>query len=289
MAVIRLPNEIFTGDYSDVVTPVSGDNGKSLVWNQTAQRAEWASVAASPGGSSGQVQYANAGAFAGHSGFVYDGAGKVTLSSALVVPIVCPPVDSIAAWKVTKANGATAVVTVDTTNSRVGVNMTPASPYSLDITGNARVADNSYLAVGEIRFLGYSFATFGGNPGNGAPYAGYNLAWDKGADNRLELAANGKMSGWSATTDGLVFYCGDNTGVTGAVPTIRVRVEATGTGFGLVGTTALVDIGASTASAASLRIRSGTAPTSPNDGDIWFDGTNYKCRIGGVTKTFTVT
>jgi hypothetical protein len=52
--------------------------------------------------------------------------------------------------------------------------------------------------------------------------------------------------------------------------------------------TAHVDITASTTSNASLRIRSGTAPTSPNDGDIWFDGTDIKMRIGGVTKTFTL-
>jgi len=52
--------------------------------------------------------------------------------------------------------------------------------------------------------------------------------------------------------------------------------------------TAHVDITASTTGNASLRIRSGTAPTSPNDGDIWFDGTNIQMRIGGVTKTFTL-
>jgi hypothetical protein len=53
--------------------------------------------------------------------------------------------------------------------------------------------------------------------------------------------------------------------------------------------TALVDVGASTTAAASLRIRSGTAPTSPNDGDIWFDGTALRIRIGGLTRTVTVT
>jgi hypothetical protein len=53
--------------------------------------------------------------------------------------------------------------------------------------------------------------------------------------------------------------------------------------------TALLDIGASTTARSALRLRSGTAPTAPNDGDIWFDGTNIKMRIGGVTKTFTLT
>jgi hypothetical protein len=44
----------------------------------------------------------------------------------------------------------------------------------------------------------------------------------------------------------------------------------------------------STTASATLRVPSGTAPTSPVDGDIWFDGTNLFMRIGGVTKTFTI-
>lgn len=48
-------------------------------------------------------------------------------------------------------------------------------------------------------------------------------------------------------------------------------------------------LGASTTEKASLRIPSGTAPTTPTNGDIWFDGTDLKMRIGGVTKTFTLT
>jgi hypothetical protein len=47
-------------------------------------------------------------------------------------------------------------------------------------------------------------------------------------------------------------------------------------------------LGAATTAKASLRIPSGTAPTSPVNGDIWFDGTNIQMRIGGVTKTFTL-
>ncbi len=47
-------------------------------------------------------------------------------------------------------------------------------------------------------------------------------------------------------------------------------------------------LGAATTAKASLRIPSGTAPTSPVNGDIWFDGTNIQMRIGGVTRTFTL-
>jgi hypothetical protein len=59
-------------------------------------------------------------------------------------------------------------------------------------------------------------------------------------------------------------------------------------GLDTTAATALTDIGASTTARASLRLRSGTAPTSPNNGDIWFDGTDLKIRVGGVTKTFTL-
>ena len=52
--------------------------------------------------------------------------------------------------------------------------------------------------------------------------------------------------------------------------------------------TAWVNLPASTTAAASLRIRSGTAPTTPNDGDVWQDGTDIKIRIGGATKTFVL-
>jgi hypothetical protein len=32
-----------------------------------------------------------------------------------------------------------------------------------------------------------------------------------------------------------------------------------------------------------------TAPASPSDGDIWFDGSSLSVRVGGVTKTFNLT
>jgi hypothetical protein len=68
----------------------------------------------------------------------------------------------------------------------------------------------------------------------------------------------------------------------------RMRLDASGNlGIGNTPTAAL-DVKASTTSAAAMRLRSGTAPTTPNDGDIWFDGTDLKMRIGGVTKTFTL-
>jgi hypothetical protein len=52
--------------------------------------------------------------------------------------------------------------------------------------------------------------------------------------------------------------------------------------------TAYLDLFQSTTVSASLRFRSGVAPTTPNNGDVWFDGTDLKIRVGGVTKTFQI-
>lgn len=52
--------------------------------------------------------------------------------------------------------------------------------------------------------------------------------------------------------------------------------------------TAFLTLGGSTTSNASLRILAGSAPFSPNDGDVWYDGTNIYIIVSGTTKTFTI-
>ena len=46
---------------------------------------------------------------------------------------------------------------------------------------------------------------------------------------------------------------------------------------------------AGTTTKAGLRLTAGVAPTTPVNGDMWQDGTNFKIQIGGVTKTVTLT
>lgn len=46
---------------------------------------------------------------------------------------------------------------------------------------------------------------------------------------------------------------------------------------------------ASVTGAAGVNLPSGTGPTSPVDGDMWYDGTNLKFRVGASTKTVTLT
>ena len=56
----------------------------------------------------------------------------------------------------------------------------------------------------------------------------------------------------------------------------------------LAATSDWLNIGASTTAKAQIFLAAGTAPTTPTDGQIWFDGTNLFMRIGGLTKTFTI-
>jgi hypothetical protein len=78
------------------------------------------------------------------------------------------------------------------------------------------------------------------------------------------------------------------TSVTGTHYGLLIRPVDAKNGFGVSTPTASVDIVGSTTSMSSFRIRTGVAPSTPNDGDIWQDGTDIKIRIGGVTKTFVL-
>lgn len=56
-------------------------------------------------------------------------------------------------------------------------------------------------------------------------------------------------------------------------------------GIAAASPTAALDTPASTTTRATLRIRSGVAPTAPNTGDVWFDGTSLFMRNGAGTQT----
>lgn len=60
-------------------------------------------------------------------------------------------------------------------------------------------------------------------------------------------------------------------------------------GVGETSPTATLHLAASTTAKASLCIPSGTAPTSPVNGDIWSDGSDILVRLGGTTYTLTKT
>lgn len=68
---------------------------------------------------------------------------------------------------------------------------------------------------------------------------------------------------------------------------LLIREGLAGFGLGSTLPTAVVSIAASTTARASLNIPAGTAPSSPNNGDFWVEGSDLKFRIGGTTYTIT--
>lgn len=71
-------------------------------------------------------------------------------------------------------------------------------------------------------------------------------------------------------------------------------LSSRGTGMFYVGSaaatpTARMHLEASTSGVAHLRLADGATVTSPNNGDIWNDGTNLVVRLGGVSYTLDKT
>jgi hypothetical protein len=62
-------------------------------------------------------------------------------------------------------------------------------------------------------------------------------------------------------------------------------------GIGVVAPTANLHIAASTTASALMRLEVGSAPDTPNDGDIWLEDltlTGLKIYLSGVTRTITI-
>ncbi|HEY0750719.1 MAG TPA: hypothetical protein VGD26_06175, partial [Chitinophagaceae bacterium] len=148
--------------------------------------------------------------------------------------------------------------------------------YDAEGTGNVAIG---YSA------LGSTTGVFSGN---------YNIAIGRAAGyaNQITTGAQNVIIGYAANVPSLTasgqlsiqnaIYGASNTGsgVTDSTGTIGIYISAP---------TASLDIIGSTTAKASLRIRSGTAPTTPNSGDMWFDGTNLKFYDGTTTRTITWT
>jgi hypothetical protein len=91
------------------------------------------------------------------------------------------------------------------------------------------------------------------------------------------------LDGFIYTDTGHLVFLSD-----GASGEIKMAAGGSSTAHLTIASTGKVLYAAATTSKAQINLESGTAPTSPVNGDIWFDGTDIKMRIGGVTKTFTL-
>lgn len=208
-----------------------------------------------PGGSTTQVQFNNAGSFAGDAGMTYDAANdRLTVAGGLVVPSMRPASNSATALQLQNASG-TAVATVDTTNSRVGIGGTPTAGV-LHVFG--RIATNGDL-------LGIASSGFSG---------GFQM-WK---DSTPSAASNMGMSipGQAATDDFII-------SMLSAGWQERMRVQKGGNvGIGTNAPNNKLDV-AGTIQADGLRLDvTPTAETITATHTITFsaNGTNYKipCR-----------
>lgn len=108
-------------------------------------------------------------------------------------------------------------------------------------------------------------------------YAGYfeNISTNSDTDaiNKygIYLTSTGTFTGSGGTaTNNYGLYLNTPTGADNNYAAIFAGGNI---GIGITAPTALLHLAGSTASVASLRIASGTAPTTPNDGDMWYDST----------------
>ncbi len=218
----------------------------------------------SPGGSTTQVQYNNAGAFAGDAGMTYDAANDaLTLVGRLVTPVWRPASDTTTAIRIQTAAG-TSLLTLDT----VGENLT---------FGTSNATARLLTFYGRTVFTkaaGDSFPNFNVNGGSN-PYGIFRNA--SGATLKMQVL-DGSGQAYVGTDTSHDFYLISNN-------TRRLAVFANGlmSAGHLTQATAVMDFAASTTSAASIRLREGVAPTSPNNGDIWLTTAGLYVRVNGVT------
>jgi len=198
--------------------------------------------------------------------------------------------------------GTTAACYVNT-GSNFLIGTTTDAGYKLDVNGTARftaqvtfpnssnINASGNLTIGSFSLHGGSgYATFGGNVT--LPITGSAFTSTSGTQIGLNYTSS------FAPTSGTAIYSafsitttlnqtGGANGITRGLY-VNPTLTAVADYRAIEVASGITILGAATTAKASLRIPSGTAPTSPVNGDIWFDGTNIKMQIGGVTKTFTL-
>ena len=130
-----------------------------------------------------------------------------------------------------------------------------------------------------------------------------NLKMEMSSVGRLTLNSNdtGTQVGFGvnsafSTTVGILGKTGNiyalKVGVGANVNKLNVKGNNDNYGVGIMvnGTDATnLKIGASTTTHSSINFVNGAAPTSPNNGDFWFDGTDLFIQVSGTTYTLTKT
>jgi hypothetical protein len=193
-------------------------------------------------------------------------------------------------------------------NGSVLIGTTTDAGFKLDVVGTARVSGlltlsagasiTGSVTIGSANFLacsryqvngtifnfGTTFLYGAGGVDAGVVASGLRSIFLSDA-NWTQSSGTGDFASFRVT--GTINQTGTATGITRGLH-INPTLTSVADFRAIEVASGITILGAATTSKASLRIPSGTAPTSPVDGDIWFDGTNIKMRVGAVTKTFTL-
>jgi hypothetical protein len=169
---------------------------------------------------------------------------------------------------------------------RLGNNFS-TSPFIFPITTNEGSPDASGTNLSFYNYTGSGSMTAGA-----WTFAGNNLTQTSGSQVFVRLVNNFFPTSGTAALDffRLNFQINQTGGANGITRGLYINTLITAAAdYRALEINAGISILApSTTASATLRIPLGTAPTTPTNGDIWFDGTNLFMQIGGVTKTFTI-
>lgn len=120
----------------------------------------------------------------------------------------------------------------------------------------------------------------------------YTGAGGTNADNGTSISFNTTLNGATSVSQAVLISASGGLLIGGGAtdPGTGGLAVSGNTGHGLNAiTSAWVAIAAGTTAKSQINFAAATVPTSPNNGDFWFDGTNVKIRVSGTTKTFTIT
>ena len=259
-------------------------------------------AAATAGGATTQVQFNNAGAFAGDSGMTYATAhGQLTLDWKNVtgygeaglrlnngVQNAVLQVTSGGGLYITNASGSPSPLLLGTwTNPNGGTFTATTGAWTissgvLSLPAGAVGAPSLNFGTATNGIYGTSSTVFVGIGG-----AQRFAVWGSIIDHSVVC----RFTGGSATATSLHFGT-NGTGIWGGAASVSFATTAVNrltVADAAVTSTVPVIAPASIAGAASIRIPHGVAPTTPADGDMWTTTTGLFVRINGVTKQVTLT